>query len=73
MPTDSTCGLLGSKNVVGRYLNGIPLSDVCTTQTQARAVSGKFIHIEQSAASRDPRHYASWSLAIPQIFEHVLG
>lgn len=41
------CGKNGTKNVQGRYLNGLDESEVCDEEVDPVGYSGKFIHIEQ--------------------------
>jgi hypothetical protein len=45
-PRKSSCSLNATTNVSGRFLNDVPLTDVC--DTNASTPSHKFLHIEQT-------------------------
>lgn len=62
-PGDGTCDLVGSENVQGRLLHGVPAEQVC--DTPATAYSGHFIHIEQCAGYRSP---VDWLPALQGLF-----
>ncbi|KAF4573311.1 hypothetical protein EYR36_007822 [Pleurotus pulmonarius] len=68
LPSDSSCGLTATTNVVGRLLNGIDEADVCDRAADATTVSGQFIHIEQSIMGRSPDFYDSWAEAFNRAF-----
>ena len=60
VPGDSpSCGLHGSTNVPGRFLNNVAVGDVCTTY--ASGYSERFFHIEQKI---DRRSADNWVDAI---------
>jgi hypothetical protein len=62
--------LTASKNVGGRYINSVALSNVCLPDHDAvpASVAGKFVHIEQLPISRDPAYHASWSQIVADSF-----
>ncbi|KAG5651064.1 hypothetical protein H0H81_009999 [Sphagnurus paluster] len=72
LPIDSACTLTATKNVVGRFLNGIQDDSVCTTASMASLVQGTFVHIEQAAISRLSTAYDAWGRALGNAFE-VIG
>ncbi|TFK37296.1 hypothetical protein BDQ12DRAFT_753373 [Crucibulum laeve] len=69
LPSDSPCILTATKNVIGRYVNGVPLSDVCTTSARSRSAKGEFVHIEQASVSRNAGSYDAWGRALRETFE----
>ena len=44
---DSSCQLLGTTNIFGRFLNGVPKRNVCYQKAKKEDITGSFIHIEQ--------------------------
>jgi hypothetical protein len=50
VPGSGACDLDGTDNVAGRFLNGVPLADVCGKD--AVSATGEFLHIEQHAGLR---------------------
>lgn len=65
--TTPSCDLTATRNIFGRLLNGIPRSDICITEdppVPPCTELGRFIHIEQDAASRDSSQHAAWAAAI---------
>lgn len=68
LPSDDSCLLAATKNVVGRYLNNVDPSHVCNQGATARGASGKFIHIEQAEVSVDPANYGPWAAALRETF-----
>ncbi|KAF8153794.1 hypothetical protein B0H34DRAFT_661500 [Crassisporium funariophilum] len=68
LPSDSPCVLTATKNVVGRYLNGIDPSRVCSMSASSKMATGQFLHAEQSSLARSQEHYAAWSQAILKTF-----
>ncbi|WP_437564986.1 hypothetical protein [Sorangium sp. So ce542] len=52
VPGGGVCSLNATTNVQGRLLNGVPSYRVCGSP--AASYSGRFIHIEQDPAFRDP-------------------
>lgn len=71
LPSDSPCTLTATKNVFGRYLNGIDLGSVCSKAATTRTATGEFIHAEQSIALRSPLNYNAWSQAILDTFDVI--
>ncbi|WP_438021403.1 hypothetical protein WMF18_21015 [Sorangium sp. So ce315] len=59
VPGRGMCSLNGTTNVQGRFLNGVPASGVCGSP--AARYTGRFVHIEQDPAFRDPD---SWIAAV---------
>ncbi|KAG6916881.1 hypothetical protein DXG01_004790 [Tephrocybe rancida] len=70
-PTDSPCLLTATKNIVGRFLNGVDDGHVCTTNANASRVTGLFVHIEQSKISLAPEAHGAWTTALVDTFEPV--
>jgi hypothetical protein len=62
--TSSTCQLTGTQNVVGRLLNGVSESRVCTKRANACIATGQFVHIEQLDSSLDPIHDEKFTKAV---------
>jgi len=71
LPSDSPCTLTATKNVFGRYLNGVDLGSVCSKAATTRTATGEFIHAEQSIAVRSPLNYNAWSQAILDTFDAI--
>lgn len=69
LPSDSSCSLIATKNVVGRFLNGIADFQVCSHGSNARLATGVFVHIEQGTASRAESTYEAWSMALTKTFD----
>lgn len=69
LPPDSSCVLTATRNVVGRYINGVPEHSVCHTGADPTAVLGEFVHIEQDYLSRGAESYEMWSGALRRTFE----
>lgn len=69
--TDAGCILSATRNVFGRAVNGVPRKDVCTTaaseeppgeaQASASVCFGRFVHVEQSAATRGQEAWDTWA------------
>ncbi|KAG6860873.1 hypothetical protein C0995_006553 [Termitomyces sp. Mi166 len=70
-PADSKCSLTATRNVVGRFLNGIKDEDVCTTSSNLSLATGLFVHIEQAAASRKDSSYDTWKWTLKETFKPV--
>jgi hypothetical protein len=71
LPSGSSCSLTATKNIIGRLLNGIDDSQVCSQGSDARLATGVFVHIEQGAAARAERTYEAWSGALMKAFDAV--
>lgn len=71
LPSNSPCILTATKNVFGRYLNGIDLGTVCEKGATSITATGQFIHAEQSSAIRSPKNYNSWSQAVLNTFDAI--
>ena len=69
LPSDSPCSLTATKNVLGRYLNGIDLRSVCNEAATSRTTTGEFLHAEQSSAARSLSNYKAWSQAVLNTFD----
>ncbi|EYC40037.1 hypothetical protein Y032_0632g883 [Ancylostoma ceylanicum] len=63
---DVQCKLTAGTNVFGRYVNGVPGESVCNTTAQEKDVIGRFVHVEQKAASRD--NISLWTSVIEDAF-----
>ena len=77
MPTDSgTCDLTATREVFGRLVSGIPVSDLSSTITTnirctcvgTGGCMGKFVHIEQDPAFRLDVFHGSWASTINAVF-----
>ena len=71
LPSDSSCILTATKNVVGRFLNQVDDSHVCSRGSSAQLATGVFVHIEQVSASRAEPAYNAWSMALNKAFEPI--
>lgn len=71
LPSDSNCTLTATKNVFGRYLNGIQSESVCSKAATRKTATGEFIHAEQSRAARSPVNYNAWSQAVLNTFDVI--
>ncbi|PFH47533.1 hypothetical protein AMATHDRAFT_50238 [Amanita thiersii Skay4041] len=69
LPTDSTCLLTATKNIVGRLINGVPERKVCREAASAASASGEFVHMEQAKISRSPKFYGHWTRGLLAAFE----
>ncbi|KIK00086.1 hypothetical protein K443DRAFT_7930 [Laccaria amethystina LaAM-08-1] len=69
LPPDSSCILTATRNVVRRYINGVPEDSVCHTDADPTEVLGEFVHIEQYYLSRGVESYEMWAGAIRRTFE----
>lgn len=68
LPPDSSCALTATRNVVGRYINGVDEHSVCHTDADPSDVSGEFIHVEQDDTSRGAKSYKLWAAAVRRTF-----
>ncbi|KAL1696279.1 hypothetical protein GGG16DRAFT_121112 [Schizophyllum commune] len=57
LPTDSPCILTASKTVFGKYVNGVPLGELCGTDATPEGATGQFVHVEQAIEAREERAY----------------
>ncbi|KAG6815768.1 hypothetical protein H0H87_011471 [Tephrocybe sp. NHM501043] len=71
VPSDSACILTATKNVVGRFLNGVNDELVCTTNANLSSTAGMFVHIEQEYHSILPESFEAWSIALNNTFRTV--
>lgn len=72
LPSDSqTCILTATKNVFGRYLNGIDLDSICSKAATSKTATGQFINAEQSSVARSPSNYHAWSQAVLNTFDVI--
>ncbi|PFH48784.1 hypothetical protein AMATHDRAFT_64610 [Amanita thiersii Skay4041] len=69
LPSDSNCDLVATKNIVGRMINGVNASDVCSEAASPESTLGQFVHIEQSMISRYKEFYSRWANAILKSFD----
>jgi hypothetical protein len=69
LPSDSNCSLTATKNVFGRYLNGIPEDHVCSKGATSRTATGEFVHAEQASLARDQRYYDQSTRAMMDTFD----
>ncbi|KAH7103044.1 hypothetical protein BKA62DRAFT_828961 [Auriculariales sp. MPI-PUGE-AT-0066] len=65
---DPACTLTATTNVFGRFLNGVAPANVCTTAATAAGASGRFVHAEQTSASRTVTAYVPWTNALQATF-----
>ncbi|KAF7293867.1 hypothetical protein HMN09_01182800 [Mycena chlorophos] len=71
LPSDSSCSLVATDNVFGRFLNGVPAADVCTQSASAERAKGEFVHVEQAIVLREPGGegiYEAWAQALKEAF-----
>ncbi|KAI5889639.1 uncharacterized protein SCHCODRAFT_02511044 [Schizophyllum commune H4-8] len=57
LPTDSPCILTASKTVFGKYVNGVPLGELCGTVATPEKATGAFVHVEQAIEARGEGAY----------------
>ncbi|KAI5827974.1 hypothetical protein K523DRAFT_373962 [Schizophyllum commune Tattone D] len=57
LPTDSPCILTASKTVFGKYVNGVPLGELCGTDATPESATGAFVHVEQAMEARGEGAY----------------
>ncbi|KAL1682748.1 hypothetical protein EV122DRAFT_287016 [Schizophyllum commune] len=57
LPTDSPCILTASKTVFGKYVNGVPIDELCGTDATPEGATGAFVHVEQAIESRGEGAY----------------
>ena len=60
---DTSCTLNATDNVQGRLINGVPEASVCGTA--ATSYNGRFLHIEQDPAMRNP---ADWIPSVSEVW-----
>nr|GAT45053.1 predicted protein [Mycena chlorophos] len=71
LPSDSSCSLVATDNVFGRFLNGVPVADVCTQSASAEKAKGEFVHVEQAIVLRESGGegvYEAWAQALKEAF-----
>ena len=68
LPSNSVCKLTATNNVVGRYVNHIPISEVCDRAANSTTASGEFVHIEQALTMRSGDYYNMWAQAFKDAF-----
>lgn len=71
LPSDSHCILSATRNVIGRYLNGVDLGSVCKKGATSKTATGQFIHAEQNSATRNPENYNAWAQAVLNTFDVI--
>ncbi|PFH48356.1 hypothetical protein AMATHDRAFT_5852 [Amanita thiersii Skay4041] len=71
LPSDSSCDLIGSKNIVGRLLNGVDVSKVCTEAASPANTKGEFVQLETSPRMRKKEYYEGWVEVFNQSFPPV--
>jgi hypothetical protein len=54
--------------VFGRYVNGVPLKDVCSTSAKVAEITGEFIHAEQKWEIQQPDLEEGWVQALLDTF-----
>ena len=47
-----TCSLTGTKDIIGRLINGVPEDRVCTGFTTVEGATGAFVQIEEDTEAR---------------------
>ena len=68
LPTDSPCILTASKTVFGKYVNGVPLDELCGTDATPEGATGAFVHVEQAIEARGEEAYEGWVGALRKAF-----
>ncbi|KAF5353363.1 hypothetical protein D9756_007861 [Leucocoprinus leucothites] len=74
LPSDSTCSLVATKNVVARYLNNLPTvasHNVCIDNSDPDTTDGVFIHAEQYWPMRAPISREAWIETLSNTFTVV--
>ncbi|KIY68304.1 hypothetical protein CYLTODRAFT_351518 [Cylindrobasidium torrendii FP15055 ss-10] len=68
LPSDTSCSLTATKNVFGRFLNGVHPSDLCTQAADVQSATGRFVHVEQAFEVTQADHYDGWVRALEAAF-----
>ncbi|KAG2006267.1 hypothetical protein CC2G_002598 [Coprinopsis cinerea AmutBmut pab1-1] len=68
LPHESNCALIASKNVFGRYINGVDRSDLCSIPSKVKDVTGEFVHVEQALEARADENIEAWARALRAAF-----
>ncbi|PFH48353.1 hypothetical protein AMATHDRAFT_87139 [Amanita thiersii Skay4041] len=66
LPSDSSCNLIGSNNIVGRLLNGVDVSKVCTEPASPDKKKGEFAQLESSPNMRGKDRHEIWVEVLKQ-------
>jgi len=72
---EAECKMNGTRNIQGRFLNGVSKSELCRTEseggifsTEPTSYSGKFLQIEQKENIRNKQYYKAWAEAVTNSF-----
>jgi len=65
---EDDCKMKGTRNIQGRYLNGVSKSQLCSFSTTPSKYEGKFIQIEQTLNVRNSQYYEAWANAVTDTF-----
>ena len=64
----STCSLTGTKDIIGRLINGVPEDRVCTEFATVEGATGAFVQIEEDIEARKKGAWATWVSAFLNAF-----
>jgi len=65
---DSTCSLTGTKDIIGRLINGVPEDQVCTEFATVEGATGAFVQIEEDIEARKKDAWPTWASAFLDAF-----
>lgn len=52
----------------GKYVNGVPLGELCGTDATPESATGAFVHVEQAMEARGEGAYEGWVEALRKAF-----
>jgi len=64
----STCSLTGTKDIIGRLINGVPEDRVCTEFATVEGASGAFVQIAEDIEARKKDAWPTWASAFLDAF-----
>ena len=72
---EAECKMNGTRNIQGRFLNGVSKPELCRTESEGGIFSteptrydGKFLQIEQKENIRGEQYYKAWAEAVTNSF-----
>ncbi|PFH48357.1 hypothetical protein AMATHDRAFT_150027 [Amanita thiersii Skay4041] len=71
LPSDSTCDFVGTKDIIGRMLNGVNVSRVCTQDASPGNTKGEFVQLEESPTMRQSKYHQVWIDVLRESFTPV--
>ncbi|PFH46220.1 hypothetical protein AMATHDRAFT_155894 [Amanita thiersii Skay4041] len=68
LPSNIQCSLVGTENIIGRLLNGVDASKVCTDAASAENTAGEFVQLEQGPNIRTAQYHDGMVKALSSSF-----